>query len=566
MIVADGLDHPISLKLCKRLNRFFEALTFLTSLQKACGRGIQEKAPSETSEAGEDHNRVLECFINKLAQICDNKRRGPTVTSLAIVRPPDKLLYVFASNQRSTEDAEEAREFVLSILSYVNRECAMPGFRGDESSPVFRHLLRNILEFNHERIRYYRQSLLESIPQCLVDCTRFASEENDSLREALLAFQQTALITPTGSDNVDDSGMIVSSSNEDLVRAVTALRQSTTFNNIAERCKAGKIDESRHWCELQHFIGRLVSYFRAVQAILGARKHHPELFDMEDLEIRFINASKPIPNPMNAFQAGLPPDQRTTARSAGVIISRMTSDEVQQEAYRRYADELQRCGLDNLIARQCYTKSFRPIVHSEVLLLEWLQTEFAEETHSIPFYNDIKYIGCSKPTCRLCEYYFAAHNSGVRVRPSHRNVYANWVVPDVLVEGETSQYKAKMIDSVLAKIRDDVFLALREKVSVRKRFDSETCSSLPTYQSVTGVSTDLGGLASLVEGLSLAGPVHASHWEVARNKSIGDDAWSVVAQDENDKGDDDDDDDDGGGTLVFTGRNTRIQALLRLSK
>ncbi|EFQ30873.1 uncharacterized protein GLRG_06017 [Colletotrichum graminicola M1.001] len=265
---------------------------------------------------------------------------------------------------------------------------------------------------------------------------------------------------------------------------------------------------------------------------------------------------------MNAFQAGLPLDQRTTVRSAGVIISRMTSVAAEHEMYQRYANELQRCDLDRLIADQCRKQTFRPIAHSEVLLLEWLRTEFAEETHSIPFYNNIKYIGCSKPTCRLCEYYFAAHNSGVRVRPPHRNVYANWVVPDVLVEGDTSQYKVKMIDAVLRKIREDVFLALSEKVSERKRFDSDTYSFWPTYQSTTGVSSNLGGLASLVEGLSLASAESASYFEATRDVRIGDDAQSVVTQGNNDR-DYGDDDDDGGGTLLFAGRNTRIQTLSR---
>ncbi|KAK1598451.1 uncharacterized protein LY79DRAFT_288616 [Colletotrichum navitas] len=178
MVVSDGIDHAISLKLCKRLNRFFEALAFLTSLQQACGRDIREKALSDTSEAEDNHSRTLECFINKLAQICDNKRHGPTVTSLAIVRPPDKLLYVFASNQRRSEDAQEAREFIFSVLDYLNREFAKPSCRDDESSPTFGHLLRTILRFNHKRIRWYRKSLLDRLSQCLVDCTILLSEEN----------------------------------------------------------------------------------------------------------------------------------------------------------------------------------------------------------------------------------------------------------------------------------------------------------------------------------------------------------------------------------------------------
>ncbi|KAK2028794.1 hypothetical protein LX32DRAFT_673310 [Colletotrichum zoysiae] len=384
----------------------------------------------------------------------------------------------------------------------------------------------------------------------MMDCTRTASEEDDSLRAALLSLQHTAQVPQIESDKGDAS--VVSSGDEALVRAATALRQSTIFETIADRSRAGKINESRHWCELQHFIGRLASYSGALKVIFRARRCHPQLFDKEDIEIRFVDSSDPIPHPMKAFQAGLPSEQRTTARCARDIISRMTFDEVEKEKYQHYADELQRCGLDNLIAAQCRNEYFKPIAHSEVLLLEWLRTEFAAQTHSIPFYDNIKYIGCSKPTCRLCDYYFAAHNGGVRVRSSHRNVYANWVIPDVFVEGQTSQYKTKMIDAVLTKIRQDVFLALSEKVSERKRFDSETQSSLPTYLSVTGVPTNPGGLAFLVEDLCLASPARAHELEVERDMAIEDDAWSVAAQHDNDK---DEDDDDGGGTLLFTGRN-----------
>ncbi|KAK2063342.1 hypothetical protein LY76DRAFT_588538 [Colletotrichum caudatum] len=393
----------------------------------------------------------------------------------------------------------------------------------------------------------------------------------------LLNLRQAALISQVDSDRDNSSGtkqpwrsksqilpangsIVMLSGDEYLVRASTALRQSPMFENIADRGKAGKLDESWHWCELQHFIGRLASYSRALQVIFRARRRHPELFHTEDLEVRFIGPSEPLRNPMKAFQAGLPPSQRTTSRSASDIISRMTSDRIKQEAYQHYADELERCGLNRLIAAQCRNENFKPIAHSEVLLLEWLREEFAAQTHPIPFYDNVKYIGCSKPTCRLCDYYFAAHDGGVGVRPSHRNVYANWVIPDVFVEGQTSRYKARMIDAVLTKIRQDVFLALSEKVSERKRFDSETYSSLPTYRSATGVPTSPGGPASLVEDVSLAGPARAPRLILEGDMAIGDDAWSAGAQDDNakdeDNDDDDDDDDDGGGTLLFTGRNT----------
>ncbi|KAG7040043.1 hypothetical protein JMJ78_0011698, partial [Colletotrichum scovillei] len=67
MVTADGLDHPISLELCKRLNRFYEALILLSSLMQACSRNGQQpyKAPSDVSEPGDNYRMTQECLMNK---------------------------------------------------------------------------------------------------------------------------------------------------------------------------------------------------------------------------------------------------------------------------------------------------------------------------------------------------------------------------------------------------------------------------------------------------------------------------------------------------------------------
>ncbi|KAK7451420.1 hypothetical protein Landi51_04791 [Colletotrichum acutatum] len=384
--------------------------------------------------------------------------------------------------------------------------------------------------------------------------------EDISVKQALLRLQSVADSSTTSAGNISPSVAEKSSQDDEaLVRAAADLRQSVIFHSIVDRGKLGRFDESPHWAELQHFIGRLVSYLRATQTIFVARRRHPELFDTDSIKIKFITSSRPMPNPMNAFQAGLNTLQRQTVRSAHDIIPRMTGDVGMIETYSQYADELQVCKLDELIAAQCCKsnpKGFRPIVHSEVLLLDWLRKQFAEDTHSIPFYEGNKYIGCSKPTCRLCEYYFAAHSSGVRVRSPHRNVYRNWAVPDALVEGDSSRYKDKMIDAVLAKVREDALTALREKVCVRKRFDSNTYSSMPTCQSLTGIPDTLDDLSSRIGGLSISSHVHSRvHPSVVKSIPVSsniEDTRSVTAHEKNGGSDD-----ESGGVLVFAGRNRR---------
>ncbi|OHE99948.1 hypothetical protein CORC01_04849 [Colletotrichum orchidophilum] len=550
MMTADGLDHPISLKLCKRLNRFFEALTLLYSLFQACPSNGQHsnKTPSDVAEPGENHRTFMECFMNKLAQICDNEHGGENVTSVAMIQLPDSLRYTFASNQRSAEEIAEVEAFVLSIFKYLSKASATISTTEDDvTSNPFHHILGQIVFFHRKRIQCYRDGLVKTLSQCIEDCDRREPGQDSPVKQELLKLQCVA------DKSMSSAGDCASKERDEaLVRAATELRQSIIYNSIVDRGKSGKFDESQYWCELQHFIGRLVSYQRATHTIFVARRRYPELFDIDGIQIKFIASSKRLPNPMNAFQAGLIPMQRNKIRSAHNILSRMTGDEEMMKTYQQYADELQRCHLDQIIEKQCCNKKFKPIVHSEVLLLDWLCKEFAEERHSVPFYGGNKYIGCSKPTCRLCEYYFAAHNSGVRVRPTHQNVYPSWIVPDALEEGEISKIKDKIIDAVLAKVREDAFTALREKVSERKRFDSDTYSSMPTSQSLTGISVTLDDLSFRIGGLSISPHPRIPPIVVKSRLNIFDDTWSVAAHEDYSGSED-----DNSGVLVFTGRNKR---------
>lgn len=180
MAWIDGLDHPITKNLCKRLNRFYESVVLLTSLREAHHRTGQTRAPSDT-ESGESPSRTFECFVNKLAQVCDSRRGGDTVTSLAILRLPDKLLYVFASNQRSSKEIDRVSEFIYSLLYYVGTVGAQAGSFGDEeSSTMFRHLLRNILAFNSNRVKYYAKGLARRLGECIADCERDNLEHSTS--------------------------------------------------------------------------------------------------------------------------------------------------------------------------------------------------------------------------------------------------------------------------------------------------------------------------------------------------------------------------------------------------
>ncbi|KAI8290233.1 hypothetical protein K4K56_007242 [Colletotrichum sp. SAR 10_98] len=327
---------------------------------------------------------VLECFINKLAQVCDNVPFGDTVTSVAItVHNYDGLLYILASNRQTAGGANQARDFVRRLLDDMG-SASSDQVKDDPHSPLFHKALRQILEFHDKRVQAYRDKLLKSATACIVDC-----DANDS------------------SDSQDVTA------NDNLVHAAATLRASPVYDNIIERAKAGRMNESERWCDLSHFVGRLASYLGMVRAIIIARRRIPELF--ENFNIVFLPPSTPLPNPITCLQPStMTAAKRRSLRTAKAIISRMVSESAEISKYQ---------------------------------------------------------------------------GSGIQVRRGHKNVYLNWVVPNV-TDGspEWAKEKDSLIDKVLGGVRRDALSALEEKVTDHKRWDSDTFSYQQTFQSLASTS------------------------------------------------------------------------------
>ncbi len=242
------------------------------------------------------------------------------------------------------------------------------------------------------------------------------------------------------------------------------------------------MDQSECWSELRHVAGRLLSYLRAAKTLVSTRKQWPELF--KNFEVRHIASS--IPGPY-IFKGKHSPDRMTADR----IIGCMTSDPREMREYKSHAQELQKFELDKAIRKKTNRQKFHPIVHAEVLLLDWLERDGV--TRATRFFNRFRYIGCSKPTCRLCEYYFSVHASGVEVRSPHRNLYWNWRMPDVYEDQglQATKNREKLMNKILEFVRKDAFRVLVEKVPEGKRHDSNTDPTYQLYSISVGRTEDL---------------------------------------------------------------------------
>jgi hypothetical protein len=287
---------------------------------------------------------------------------------------------------------------------------------------------------------------------------------------------------------------LVSERCEDLINAIDGLHHSDVNELIRKRTNEGRINESDHWCELRHAAGRLLSYLQAVNILIETRRQWPELFD--EFQVHYTASSAPGPNPLRKSGNKL---------CADAIIGRMTSEPKLMESYKTQAQELQKFELDGIIRGLAVRKGFRPIVHAEVLLLEALERNGG--THPSKFFNGYKYIGCSKPSCRLCDYYFSNHQSGVQIRPAHRNLYQNWRMPDLFQDqGPRVEKERKILmNKILLLIRKDGFRVLSEKLPDGKKHDSNTEPTFPINMPHFRRADDHKSMESRLDSLSIGG-------------------------------------------------------------
>lgn len=201
----------------------------------------------------------------------------------------------------------------------------------------------------------------------------------------------------------------------------------------------------------------------------------------DDFEVQFIPSSPPktvFPN-------------TTKAQTSQSIVGKVTPSEREIARLQNQVSEMQlKHDLDGQISREWPSKNSRFVVHAEIRLHRWLETS-GNSTLPERFFNGYKYIGSSKPTCRLCAYYFEEHGTDVRVRPSHRNLYLKWRMHDVFLreipisqrggnmerffprqEDNAARERMLLLRRIKIRIVSDIKQILNDKLSDRRDHDS----------------------------------------------------------------------------------------------
>ncbi|KAH8886957.1 hypothetical protein GQ53DRAFT_844516 [Thozetella sp. PMI_491] len=447
-------------------NRFYEVLLFYQCLDRIYARNgsAGPPPPERAPNANQPDKWLFRAVTNKLAQLCDSSKGGDTVTAFAILNLPSGIHYVFGSNHRMEPALVKTRTYINEILHYVGRYSPEELRRKDRSSEI----LRKLLIFVRGRAGDYARIIHEKADSCIETCRARGGEGTDALE-----------LQQTGDELIrlrDASALVRNKENSDELFSELCERLIFDIEAIYEGPLEGFAHRPRHenscWGDVRHATGRLLSYLYSIPILIESRKRWPQLF--QDFEVTAIPSFPKLPNPLMG--------KVTKDHSAAAIIGRMTSEGPRIEELRQQAEELQGLNLDKMIKKEAEDDEFRPIVHAELVVHDWLIQN--GHTHSSHFFQEIKYIGSSKPTCRLCQYYFEAHPLGFQLRETHRNFYPKWRAPDVFQDqGEKGiKDRERFMIKMLEPIREDTSRTIKEKVSERSRYDSNTEPTKNIYQ------------------------------------------------------------------------------------
>lgn len=96
--------------------------------------------------------------------------------------------------------------------------------------------------------------------------------------------------------------------------------------------------------------------------------------------------------------------------------------------------------------RRITGRNFKPNVHAEILLADYIHAS------KLDFMNDIRHIGCSKPSCVLCHIYLEAHPTRILPLPCHGNLWPKWS-PPLFVSASMKQHNAELTRHTLERFQ-----------------------------------------------------------------------------------------------------------------
>ncbi|KAK7404117.1 hypothetical protein QQX98_010075 [Neonectria punicea] len=502
----------------KQLRRFYEPIVLFKALNDISRDQGNVRSPDHPQKPQNEAER-FRLFLDKIASVCDQKRGGDNVTAVTVLDQEDAFLYVFACNQASTPGLLKKASFLSSLLNKVS---GYKGLNTTEKTKAREKIVNFILIFNRPRIELYLNGLREELRNCLKSCEQRSQHEISKVERCLLGLEKSIRDINLDKSIIEtdylESCLYCLGEINDFRKAVKKASITKFIDKQADEGRVADYKSMACWSQFRHHLTRLQAYERAVTAFVAAENEWPELF--QEVKVLAVPSSQPIKNPLGK-----------KSEEAQNIAGRMGGAQPEIERYKNLVRRLEPdpYGINARIRKLCGSDSFKPIVHCEVLVLNWILAQDTEPE----FFKRCRYIGTSKGTCKLCHYYFEADPSSIKVRPTHGNVYAKWRFPDLhRADGNAGVARRQSIFNLMMdNIRRDAVSILEDKSPTGKTNDSGTYTFISETRSDLEVEAG-GSDPSEVEDLAEQLDAELSFTSTSTSDSL------VISD-----SDDDDDDD-----------------------
>jgi hypothetical protein len=210
------------------------------------------------------------------------------------------------------------------------------------------------------------------------------------------------------------------------------------------------------------------------------------------------------------------------------ISGRMFSERsCELKEFRALLQHMDECGtIMPRISDQYSNDDWQPIVHAQLILLE------AMHNRQYTFYNNDKFVACSKAACFCCYHYICNHPGGFARPACHKKVYLNWKPPSLFYA--TGDEEIVQQRDVMNELIDEVRNPMVDRVLRQRSIAWHSNSS-------TGITLSVIQISESQPSSSSAEVVFVSELSGQNSEFVD----NVL-----DPGSSDDDDDDGGISLL----------------
>ncbi|KAI0875380.1 hypothetical protein GGS24DRAFT_455472 [Hypoxylon argillaceum] len=366
-------------------------------------------------------------FLDNLAYLCDHDKGGSTTSAVGLENAPEQFNLWIASND--PKQSAKSALFLTFILQDIRKIADAPD--ADKES-LQGKLIRRCIEFAKQRVKKEAKLLTREAARCM----RFFTSSKDTELYKWL-------------------GRFLEKEPEELCHLAYRERDTLMMKQLSSRQRANRDlsvtdGQSVAIKDVLHRLGRLSHHIRAPKQIVEDVSNHSGLRNvLDEFKVGSIRPQPTIDRPQAE------PDIHIYS-----IMNRMLSSGL-NERYKAAADVMnQRYDIVSRFKQEYDSKTFKPLMHAEIQVLEhfWAKRQF---------FDDDRYIGCSKPSCYCCHLYMQHHPARCVVPQTSRNVYVNWGLEALPQGTRDADYKHQrdLLNEMTKSIRNDALDQILRKTS-----------------------------------------------------------------------------------------------------